>query len=85
MAGGWNLKFNICFMATTHELLHLGKPSVVQWNIIDIHTYKFWVIIPSTDFLNMVMVEFSNYWGECKAPLLYTYIFFLPSFENYFL
>jgi hypothetical protein len=45
MAGSWYLKWTFCFMATTHELLHLDKQSFVLWKIVDIPTCFIWIII----------------------------------------
>jgi hypothetical protein len=45
MAGSWYLKLTFCFTATTHEPLHLGKLSFIQWKIVDIPTSFFWIII----------------------------------------
>jgi hypothetical protein len=38
MADGLNLKLTFCFKLTTHEPLHIGKRSFVQWKIMDIPT-----------------------------------------------
>jgi hypothetical protein len=45
MAGGWYLKLTFCFLATTHELLYLGKQSFIQWKVADIPTSFIWIII----------------------------------------
>jgi hypothetical protein len=45
MADGWNLKLTVCFVATTHEPLHLDKWSFVHWKTIDITTSSVWIII----------------------------------------
>jgi hypothetical protein len=31
-------------METTHDLLHLDKRSLVQWNIVDVPTSFIWII-----------------------------------------
>jgi hypothetical protein len=67
MVGGWYLNLTFCFMATAHEPLHLDKQSFVQWKIADIPTCFIWIIISLMDVLNMVVVEFSNYWGGWKT------------------
>jgi hypothetical protein len=45
MASDWILKLTCCFMATTHEPLHLDKRSFVERNIVDIPTRFIWIII----------------------------------------
>jgi hypothetical protein len=45
MVGGWYLKSRCCFMAMTHEPLHLDKRNFVQWKIVDIPISFIWIII----------------------------------------
>jgi hypothetical protein len=45
MAGGWLLKLKFCFIAATHEPLHLDKRGFIQWKIVDILTSFIWIII----------------------------------------
>jgi hypothetical protein len=45
MAGGWKLQLTCCFMATTHEPLHLHKRSFAKRKIMDIPISFIWIII----------------------------------------
>jgi hypothetical protein len=43
--GRLTFKTHILFMTTTHEIFHLEKRSLVQWNTMDIPTSYIWIII----------------------------------------
>jgi hypothetical protein len=43
--GGWKLEFILCFIETTHELLHLDKLGLVQYMIMDIPASFILIII----------------------------------------
>jgi hypothetical protein len=63
--GCWKLKFIFCFMETSHEPVHLGDWSFVQWRIMSLPTGFIWIIILFDEALKCG--DCATFWGYSRT------------------